>query len=218
MIDNLCRAKDPSTCRVHGRGGELTVLRKAAKRAMKKGDLHKYLGIKERMGSLSDDDDDDKPEVGSRPRDAMHPVLVYGTLRPEGTNYNHFMEGNTVDEKNVELDGFTMYDGKGFPFLTKGEAGSKVVATLTYMNDKKYRRVMEDLDTLESFRDDGDPMNGYDRVLHTITVEGSEVNAWIYVASPSVAKYAERTLPVIESGDWIKHMAPPVKKTSPQIG
>lgn len=213
MIENPCRAKDPSTCRVHGTKGELSVLRKAAKRAMKKGNLHKYLGIKERMERLTDDE---KPAIGSRPRDAVHPVLVYGTLRPDGSNYGYYMEGNTVDEWNVELDGFTMYDGKGFPFLARGEAGSKVTATLTYMDDRKYRRVMEELDNLESFHDDDDPMNGYDRVLHTFEAGGKEVTAWIYVASPSVEKYAKRSLSVITGGDWIKHIAPPVRNSDAQ--
>lgn len=131
------------------------------------------------------------------------PVLVYGTLRPGCSNYPSFLEGRTVDEQNVRIDGFTMHSRGGFPYLVRGEG--TVTATLVSIPQGRYTEVMRGLDMLEGFHGDNDPHNHYDRVVHTVTLpDGTEVDAFIYVAAPRVADEVRKNLPVIESGDWVQ--------------
>jgi gamma-glutamylcyclotransferase (GGCT)/AIG2-like uncharacterized protein YtfP len=212
MTERPCRSKKPAECRVHGTAIQIVELKRQAEQAMLDNDTSKYLDCKERIHIL--ERKAAKALVGTRPRDAVHPVLVYGTLRPSGSNYGRFLKGSTSREQKIEIDGFTMYDGNGFPFLTKGD--SKVTATLVHLDEESYRDVMDGLDFLEGFKDDNDPSNGYDRVLHTFEVEGKEMKAWLYVASPSIAEYVQSSLPVIDKGDWLEHDAvrpPPVRRT-----
>lgn len=202
MITRPCRANIPALCRTHGTPAKIAKLSAEAEKAAASGDISKYFDIKDRITTL------EKIVArisanGIQPRDAVHPVLVYGTLRPTGSNYGRFMKGFTTAEQNVEIEGFTMYDGRGFPFLTKGE--NKVTATLVYLNDEDYAETMENLDHLEGFRDDDDDKNGYDRVLQTVEINGKQETAWLYVASSSMTQYAEMMLPVIDEGDWIEH-------------
>lgn len=213
MTKRPCRAEKPEECRVHGTKAQITVLTSQCEQAMLDNDIAKYLDCKERIHFLKVAAA--KALVGTRPRDAVHPVLVYGTLRPSGSNYGRFLKGSTSKEQKIEIDGFTMYDGNGFPFLTKGD--SKVTATLVHLDDETYRDVMDGLDFLEGFKDDNDPSNGYDRVLHTFEVDGKETQAWLYVASPSIAEYVKQELPVIDKGDWLEHDAarPPVVRKAP---
>jgi len=132
------------------------------------------------------------------------PVLVYGTLRPTGGNYEYFLDGSTYSEETVTLSGFTMYGNSGCPFLALGDR--TITATLVYIDSYRYATVMKQLDSLESFRGEGDPSNGYERILHTFKHDGREVQAWIYVASERILPNIIRTTPVLESGDWIAHV------------
>lgn len=204
MTTRPCRAKNVEECRVHGTTNQIAVVTAACLQAVADHDIDRYLDLKEELHQL--EKIAARALLGSRPRDAVHPVIVYGTLRPTGTNYGNFMKGLTNAEEEIELEGFSMYDGQGFPFLTQGGEG-KVTATLVYLNEDSYRDAMDGLDFLEGFKDDDSPDNYYDRVLHTFEVDGKEVTAWIYVASPSVAHYAQKNLPVIGKGDWLKHNA-----------
>jgi hypothetical protein len=52
---NNCKAKDPNSCRVHGKGGELVRLQKVANDASTRGDMRLYLSTRAEMESLSDD-------------------------------------------------------------------------------------------------------------------------------------------------------------------
>lgn len=52
---NNCRAKDPNSCRVHGNGGTLDQLQKAADTAAIQHDIQKYLSIRAQMESLTDE-------------------------------------------------------------------------------------------------------------------------------------------------------------------
>lgn len=134
----------------------------------------------------------------------QYPILVYGTLRPSCGNYEWALKGETIFEQDVTLEGFTMYGSTGFPYLTKGD--STVTATLIYIKDESYVKVMQDLDGLEGYHGEGDRANLYDRTLHNFEIDGLHRQAWIYVAAPHVQSHVERTVPVLEGGDWVKHV------------
>ena len=134
----------------------------------------------------------------------QYPVLVYGTLRPTGHNYENFLGGFTTYEENVTVDGFTMFAGEGYPYLTLGERS--ITATLCYVDEAAYDFVVKRLDFLEGFRGENVRSNHYDRILHTFTLRGETVQAWIYVASAGVQADVERSLFILESGDWIEHV------------
>lgn len=133
----------------------------------------------------------------------QYPVLVYGTLRPTGGNYEWLLQGETVAEQTVRLDGFTMYGTSGCPFL--GQGGGEVTFELITIDPTRYDEVMYGMDGLEGFRGTNDPHNSYERILHTFMLDGVEVSAWIYVASTRLLKRIRETTPVIPSGDWLTH-------------
>lgn len=128
------------------------------------------------------------------------PVLVYGTLRPTGSNYNYFLRGQTTYEQNVRLDGFAMFSAGGFPYLTRGD--QRITATLVVINPEDYVATLRSLDFLEGFRGEGNYMNHYDRVLHTFEHDGESITAWIYVISDGNEEYV-KGLPPVASGDWL---------------
>lgn len=133
----------------------------------------------------------------------QYPVLVYGTLRPGGSNYSYFLDGATMLETNVRIDGFTMLAGSGYPYLIEGDR--TVTATLVYILPEDYVDVMRRLDFLEGFKSEGSNSNHYDRKLVTFDNDGVPTQAWVYVAAPNTARQALSMLPILESGDWIEH-------------
>lgn len=130
------------------------------------------------------------------------PALVYGTLRPGQHNYATFLEGTTTKETTVRVNGFRMYGGSGFPYVTEGEATDSIVAELVYIDPEVYDLVLHRLDFLEGYRGE-DTSNHYDRITATVEVDGEMVEAWIYVAG-DYAKGQLHQLPVVEHGDWIQ--------------
>lgn len=133
------------------------------------------------------------------------PVLVYGTLRPGGSNYTHFLEGRTTRERTIGLNGFRMHGGQGFPYVVAGEAEDTIVATLCDVAVDAYDEVVEGLDFLEGYRGPG-LQNHYDRVLIQFTLNGELVQAWTYLANDSMHGHISY-LPVVEHGDWLKFYA-----------
>lgn len=129
------------------------------------------------------------------------PVLVYGTLRPGQHNYTNFLEGTTIFETTVKVDGFRMHGGYGFPYVIEGGEEESIVAELVYIDPEIYARVVSRLDFLEGYRGEG-KTNHYDRRTATVVVDGHAIEAWIYVAGAYGRDGLEK-LPVVEDGDWI---------------
>lgn len=134
----------------------------------------------------------------------QYPALVYGTLRPGCGNYFNLLEGNTISEEDVRIDGYTMYGRTSFPYLTFGD--STVTATLIHINPDRYHTVLQSLDWLEGYSHENSPSNHYDRKLVEIMHDGELIKAWIYIAAPRVAEDVRNNLPVIENGDWVEHI------------
>lgn len=140
------------------------------------------------------------------------PFFVYGTLRPGEGNYSWALEGKTSREATAVLDGATMYGTRGFPYviLTPGER--QVTGTLCFVRDEEYEETLAALDFLEGYRGPGEN-NHYDRVVRTVVTEdGESVQAYVYVASENHAESVRASQPVIECGDWLKHLAADLKK------
>ena len=131
-------------------------------------------------------------------------VLVYGTLRPGQGNYYNFLEGRTERERTVTLKGFRMYAGMGFPYIIQTDTDETIVADLIDLKADSYDETVRGLDMLEGYRGPG-MNNHYDRVLVTVEdVDGTEVQAWIYVAHKSMHRQIAENLPVLAGGDWSK--------------
>jgi gamma-glutamylcyclotransferase (GGCT)/AIG2-like uncharacterized protein YtfP len=131
-------------------------------------------------------------------------VLVYGTLRPGQSNYYNFLEGRTERERTVTLKGFRMYAGMGFPYVVQTDTDETIVADLIDLRAADYDETVRGLDMLEGYRGPG-KNNHYDRVLVTVEdVDGTEVQAWIYVAHKSLHRDIAENLPVLAGGDWSK--------------
>jgi gamma-glutamylcyclotransferase (GGCT)/AIG2-like uncharacterized protein YtfP len=134
----------------------------------------------------------------------QHPVLVYGTLRPGEGNYGWSLAGNTVEEvEGVRLEGTTMWTNGGFPYVAERDDGQGIVGTLMYVDESRWSRVREDLDTLEGFNP-GSDSNHYVRSYRTVTMpDGSTTEAWVYLADPSIAKDLDSRYDRVRSGDWM---------------
>jgi gamma-glutamylcyclotransferase (GGCT)/AIG2-like uncharacterized protein YtfP len=131
-------------------------------------------------------------------------VLVYGTLRPGQGNYYNFLEGRTERERTVTLKGFRMYAGMGFPYVIQTDTDETIVADLIDLKADEYDETVRGLDMLEGYRGPG-KNNHYDRVLVTVEdVDGTEVQAWIYIAHKSMHRQIAENLPVLPGGDWSK--------------
>ena len=131
-------------------------------------------------------------------------VLVYGTLRPGQGNYYNFLEGRTERERTVTLKGFRMYAGMGFPYIIQTDTDETIVADLIDLKAAEYDETVRGLDMLEGYRGPG-KNNHYDRILVTVEdVDGTQVQAWIYVAHKSLHKQIAENLPVLAGGDWSK--------------
>lgn len=131
-------------------------------------------------------------------------VLVYGTLRPGQGNYYNFLEGRTERERTVTLKGFRMYAGMGFPYIIQTDTDETIVADLIDLKADEYDETVRGLDMLEGYRGPG-KNNHYDRILVTVEdVDGTEVQAWIYVAHKSLHRDIAENLPVLPGGDWSK--------------
>jgi gamma-glutamylcyclotransferase (GGCT)/AIG2-like uncharacterized protein YtfP len=131
-------------------------------------------------------------------------VLVYGTLRPGQSNYYNFLEGRTERERTVTLKGFRMYAGMGFPYVIQTDTDETIVADLIDLKADSYDETVRGLDMLEGYRGPG-LNNHYDRVLVTVEdVDGTTVQAWIYVAHKSIHQQIAENLPALAGGDWSK--------------
>ena len=130
------------------------------------------------------------------------PVLVYGTLRPGGGNYNWALKGRTIEEKTVRLNGLRMYAAAhgGFPYAAYGDEKDQLVADLITVEDKHYEQVLSSLDRLEGYYGVDDPRNFYDRLRFCLNINSTPIQAWIYlITDPSFLE----GLVHVRNGDWL---------------
>ncbi|MFE6171994.1 gamma-glutamylcyclotransferase family protein [Streptomyces sp. NPDC056464] len=132
------------------------------------------------------------------------PFFVYGTLRPGEPNHDAFLRGRTLAEEPARWEGALLYDGPGYPYVVEesGREGT-VYGDLVTARPEEYPALLAALDRLEEYAP-GDPRNLYERLARKVVraADGTAVQAWVYVAAPSVAARLRTRGKLIESGDW----------------
>ncbi|WP_084106286.1 gamma-glutamylcyclotransferase family protein [Demequina sp. NBRC 110056] len=131
------------------------------------------------------------------------PYLVYGTLRPGGSNVHRVERHGATHEGRVVLTGFTMLDSpRGYPYITPGRADQRIVVDVVRppASASARLRLRRDLDALEDFVIGG-TVNNYERVATAFDdpIEGRRCWGWLYVAGAGALIDG---LPEIASGDW----------------
>lgn len=131
-----------------------------------------------------------------------HPVFVYGTLRPGGSNHHWLGEGKLTLTPAVFTGGILVNKGP-YPYLLEDEAG-KVVGELVEVDAADWARVAAALDRLEG-TDSARPVhdsNLYNRYLRPVKTDRGPVEAWVYIPPASRQDQLRQAFPLIESGDW----------------
>ncbi|WP_308344713.1 gamma-glutamylcyclotransferase family protein [Streptomyces sp. ISL-94] len=131
------------------------------------------------------------------------PFFVYGTLRPGEVNHELFLRGRTVVEEPARLPDAALYDGPGYPFAVH-RPGSAVVGELITAAPGAYGELLAALDRLEEYEGPGRPGNIYDRIARqALRPDGAPVRAWVYLASPLLARDLRESGTEIPGGDWL---------------
>lgn len=131
------------------------------------------------------------------------PYLVYGTLRPGGSNAHLVARHGGRHGAALVLDGYAMYDAPaGYPYLVPREGAGPVACDVVEPpgGTAARRALRADLDALEGF-EVGGSLNHYERVAITFSDPDAarERWGWLYVAGPGALIDG---LGAIESGDW----------------
>lgn len=141
-----------------------------------------------------------------RPQDpsAPLPFFVYGTLRPGEVNHALFLRGRTVAEEPATLPGAALYDGPGYPFAVD-RPGCAVAGELITAAPDAYAGLLAALDVLEEYDGPHRPGNVYDRIAReALRADGTPVRAWVYLASPLLARDLRESGTRIPGGDWLR--------------
>ena len=128
----------------------------------------------------------------------MPHLLVYGTLRPGGTN--HPLLGSTVSEDTVAVTGLALHAGPGFPYATPS-LGGRIVATLcTISRPTGLPRCVASTSSRATTLPVRSSSHYLRRRWPVTTPAGATVQAWIYLAGRRVnlAGY-----PRIPDGNWL---------------
>ncbi|MFD9357809.1 gamma-glutamylcyclotransferase family protein [Streptomyces sp. NPDC060031] len=132
------------------------------------------------------------------------PFFVYGTLRPGEVNHALFLRGRTVSQEPARLPDAALYAGPGYPYATD-RPGSTVVGELITAAPGAYGRLLAELDLLEEYGGPGRPGNVYDRIAReALRPDGTRVLAWVYLASPLLARDLRESGTEIPGGDWFR--------------
>lgn len=139
------------------------------------------------------------------PRDKTQlPVIVYGTLRTGQGNWKGRIEPFEHTMTPVTVNNHAMYPMSGFPFVVPQE-GASIVAEIAEFREEDWESALRGLDNLEGYRGEGIGGNLYNRVRVIANMEdGSEVEAYIYVAA------SERSIQGLQhypAGDWLQWKA-----------
>ncbi|WP_234330905.1 gamma-glutamylcyclotransferase family protein [Streptomyces sp. NRRL F-4474] len=141
---------------------------------------------------------------------AALPFFVYGTLRPGEVNHDLFLRGRTASEEPAALPDAVLYDGPGYPFAVH-RPGATVVGELITAEPAAYRQLLAELDRLEEYEGPGRPGNVYDRFAReALRPDGTTVRAWVYLASPLIARDLRERGREIPGGDWFNRSAQPL--------
>lgn len=128
-------------------------------------------------------------------------VAVYGTLRRGQGNYRHLLEGTEAEFVCEDRIMGTMFSLGGFPgILTGHNHRGMVVVDLFKIPAPSQSPIMDRLDRLEGYNKQGPVSDNMYNRKWTVT-EGGRM-CWYYEWNGELP--SER---VIESGDWLQHVA-----------
>ncbi|MFB5661957.1 gamma-glutamylcyclotransferase [Alteribacillus sp. HJP-4] len=126
------------------------------------------------------------------------PFFVYGTLLHGCSNYDHFLKGWTVEEKQASASG-TLYavENNAFPCLCQ-EGSTPIYGEIMYVTDESYDNILQRLDWLEDYDESNEAESEYVRRITTVQDNnGQNVEVYIYYWNRSDG-LGER----IKSGCW----------------
>ncbi len=106
-------------------------------------------------------------------------IFVYGTLKPNYTNYDRYCAAKVIDSQQVIAQGKLFNLPMGYPAMTVGN-GKVQGYLLTFADD----HILEDLDELEDYRSDRPSYeNLYDRrQIEVFDLEQKSLGlAWAYL-------------------------------------
>ncbi|WCD86303.1 Gamma-L-glutamyl-butirosin B gamma-glutamyl cyclotransferase [Streptomyces xanthophaeus] len=147
-------------------------------------------------------------DVRPQHRGAQLPFFVYGTLRPGEVNHGLFLRGRTACEEPALLPDAALYDGPGYPYAVH-RPGPGIVGELVTAAPGAYGELLVALDRLEEYEGPGRPGNLYDRTAREVLrPDGSRVLAWVYLASPLLARELRGSGTEITGGDWLARDLP----------
>ncbi|SEM72534.1 gamma-glutamylcyclotransferase family protein [Streptacidiphilus jiangxiensis] len=134
--------------------------------------------------------------------DRQLPVFVYGTLRSGQGNYRHILAGHTTSERPAVLHGYKLLDS-GVPFAVTGE-GHRVVGEVMDVESSTWAEVLYRLDGLEGYHGREDNSLYVRAVRRVELADGSEIDAYVYLASQSTlsGRWLTRA-PEVPGGDWL---------------
>lgn len=126
----------------------------------------------------------------------MIKVFVYGTLKPEGSNYR-LCRDFLIDKQEAYTYGNLYALPQGYPAMTYG--GQKVYGYLYIFSEPK---VLKGLDQLERYSQKNDPNNLYEREKVPIyNLMGDSLGeVWTYIMSEERVHAYQGTL--LSSGRW----------------
>ncbi|MFD0531147.1 gamma-glutamylcyclotransferase family protein [Kitasatospora arboriphila] len=128
------------------------------------------------------------------------PFFVYGTLRPGHRNHQRHLAGRCTEVRGAVLDGAALHRGPGYPYVVPCP-GQRVRGELVSVPPALYPRVLADLDRLEDCTPDG--LGEYVRERLAVRLaDGTETDAWVYLASPRVTAALLSAPAPVASGDW----------------
>ncbi|MFD3697586.1 gamma-glutamylcyclotransferase family protein [Streptomyces sp. NPDC058646] len=136
-------------------------------------------------------------------RSVQLPFFVYGTLRPGEVNHRLFLRGRTASEEPALLPDAALYDGPGYPYAVH-RPGPGIVGELITAAPGTYGELLVALDLLEEYEGPGRPGNVYDRMVREVLrPDGSRTPAWVYLASPLLARELRTSGTELPGGDWL---------------
>ena len=130
------------------------------------------------------------------------PIFVYGTLL-KGQPNDHIWQNSVHSFEAALADNCCLYDFGYYPVMVE-KPGCRVIGQLVRLEKDHFLQIIRSLDSLEGFDPDFPHKSCFRRVrMQVSTLAGDKIVAWAYVGDAAQVQ----SLPLVECGDWAKHVA-----------
>lgn len=141
------------------------------------------------------------------------PLFVYGTLLPGSRSFGSQLKPSVSESAPAMLPGADMYLGSSYPIAIPNRAGTGVVGEVLLLDERRFERLIADLDEQEGYFGEGREDNLYIRTVMRVRITDTtnwtgenEVSAYVYLGSPETREHMEADEMVKSpSGDWRNH-------------